>query len=312
MARRSRDNNWIWPLVQATALVGVLGFIFPPFREAVTAVGSVFRLLLIVALAALVVSAICGSLSPDRAPRQAAMESSVPAVPVLCNASPRISGPDPATSRTPDPLMEQLRSLGWLQFERVVALIYHKQGYGVTRHGGMNARKGIDLVIDKEGTRTGVQCGHWRKHSVGVKAVREFLAALAGTGIGGGLFITPGGFTRDAKQLADRHGIGLLNETDLLHMIEATDAKLDPVVLEILRDTREICPRCEREMVLRTPVEGRGRRFWSCSGYPECRFTMSFPDRSPSLRKAGHETESKSSPAEEQRPDAVRGTPAPA
>ena len=35
------------------------------------------------------------------------------------------------------------------------------------------------------------------------------------------------------------------------------------------------CPRCGREMVLRTAREGRhaGRRFWGCSGFPSCRMT---------------------------------------
>ena len=80
-----------------------------------------------------------------------------------------------------------------------------------------------------------------------------------------------------AKQLADRHAIAIVNETDLAGMLEATDSRFDPAVLEILNDTRKLCPKCERELVLRTAGRGRGagRQFWGCSGYAfGCRFTM--------------------------------------
>ena len=66
------------------------------------------------------------------------------------------------------------------------------------------------------------------------------------------LFITLGGYTGDARHLADKHGIEVVNEAGLAKMHEATDARFDPTALEILADTRKLCPKCEREMVLRT------------------------------------------------------------
>ena len=60
-------------------------------------------------------------------------------------------------------------------------------------------------------------------------------------------------------------------------MLGATDARFDQAMLEILRDTRKLCPKCERELVLRTASKGpgAGKQFWGCSGYPVgCRFTM--------------------------------------
>ena len=52
-------------------------------------------------------------------------------------------------------------------------------------------------------------------------------------------------------------------------MLEATDARFDPAALEILNDTRKLCPKCERELVLKTAGRGRGagKQFWGCSGY---------------------------------------------
>jgi hypothetical protein len=173
---------------------------------------------------------------------------------------------------TTDDLFQQLRVIDWFQFEKVVELTYRKQGYKVTRRGGANPDGGIDLVIEKDGQRQAVQCKHWKTWTVGVKPVREFLGALTDAGIERGIFITLGGYTGDARNLAEKHGIEMLNETGLAQMLESVNAKYDPEVLSLLKDTRKFCPRCERLMVQRKSRTGGG--FWGCSGYPRCRFTM--------------------------------------
>ena len=124
--------------------------------------------------------------------------------------------------------------------------------------------------------REAVRCKQWKTWNVGVKAVREFLGALTDAGIQKGIFITLRGYTGDAKNLAEKHGIEIVNEVGLAELLESTDAKSDPEVLTILRDTRKFCPKCECEMILRTTAKGlhQGRQFWGCSSYPRCRFTM--------------------------------------
>jgi restriction system protein len=173
-------------------------------------------------------------------------------------------------------LIEQLRSIDWFQFEQLVALVYRKLGYTVTRRGGANPDGGIDLVVEKGGQRTAVQCKQWKTWNVGEKAVREFLGALTDAGIQRGIYITLCGYTGHAKRLADKHGIEIVNEVGLAKMIEGTDAQYDPETLEILNETRKLCPKCESEMVLRVAKKGirAGGQFWGCSSYPRCRFTM--------------------------------------
>lgn len=173
-------------------------------------------------------------------------------------------------------LIEQLRAIDWFQFEKLVALVYGRLGYTVTRRGGANPDGGIDLVIEKDDQRFAVQCKQWKTWNVGVKAMREFLGALTDAGITNGIFITLCGYTGEAKQLAEKHGIEIINETGLAKIIEATDARSDLETLAILRDTRKFCPKCESEMVLRTATKGlgAGSKFWGCSAYPRCRFTM--------------------------------------
>ena len=87
---------------------------------------------------------------------------------------------------------------------------------------------GIDIIIEKNGEKTALQCKHWKSWNVGVNAVREFLGALTDAGISRGIFITLRGYTGDAKQLADKHGIKILNETDLVQLLKQTDAEFDP------------------------------------------------------------------------------------
>jgi len=44
----------------------------------------------------------------------------------------------------------------------------------------------------------------------------------------------------------------------------------------LLNDHRKFCPKCEREMVLRTAKRGvnAGKQFWGCSDYPRCVETL--------------------------------------
>jgi len=56
--------------------------------------------------------------------------------------------------------------------------------------------------------------------------------------------------------LAERRGIQILNETDLWKLLEQTSARLDREILSILNDDRKVCPKCEKEMVLRMVTKG--------------------------------------------------------
>lgn len=187
------------------------------------------------------------------------------------NPSTRLEHP-----RNSGELIEQMRSTDWFQFEKLVALIYRKHNYSVVRRGGANPDGGIDLVLTKNGERSAVQCKHWKSRDVGVKAIREFLGALMDSGIQRGVFITLSGYTDDARNLAAKHGIEIVNETGLATMIEGTDARFDSEVLDILQDKRKFCPKCENEMVLRTAKRGSGagNRFWGCSSFPRCLCSM--------------------------------------
>jgi HJR/Mrr/RecB family endonuclease len=173
-------------------------------------------------------------------------------------------------------LVGQIRKIDWFQFEKLVGLTYRKLGYTVEQRGGANPDGGIDLIVQKDGERIAIQCKHWQNWDVNVKTVREFLGALADAGIKKGIFVTLNGYTGDAKKLAERHSIEIVNQTELIEMLEATNARFDPETREILIDSRKFCPKCESELVIRKTKRGlnAGRQFWGCSSYPKCYFQM--------------------------------------
>lgn len=197
------------------------------------------------------------------------------------HSSPRKSLAIPSKLQKKQDLIRQLHNVDWFQFEKIVALVYQKHGYTVSRRGGANPDGGIDLLIKKDGLTTAIQCKQWKKWNVGVKTVREFLGALTDAKLTDGILITLCGYSDDARQLASKHNIQILDERALANLLEHSDARFDPEVVALLEDERKICPKCEREMIQRTTKHGPnlGRKFWGCSGYPRCRFMLPVSSR---------------------------------
>jgi restriction system protein len=81
------------------------------------------------------------------------------------------------------------------------------------------------------------------------------------------------GYSGDAKQLADKHGIQILNESDLIEMLEKSGLMYSKEISKLFSDERKFCPKCEDEMILRTS-RVKGNKFWGCSNYPRCKFIL--------------------------------------
>jgi hypothetical protein len=173
-------------------------------------------------------------------------------------------------------LIEPIRSIDWFQFEKLIEILYRESGYSVHRRGGAKPDGGIDLIVEKDGVRKAVQCKHWKTWSVGVKPVREFLGALTDSRIQNGIFITVQGYTRDAKEFADKHRIEIIDEADLRAMLQAIGEKSNAEIQNLLQDQRKFCPKCGQQMQLRTAKKGphTGDDFWGCSSFPRCRYVM--------------------------------------
>jgi restriction system protein len=178
----------------------------------------------------------------------------------------------PAPVRTSD-IATKLRSIDWFQFEKLMEIVFRKQGYLVDRRGGANPDGGIDLVLMKESEKIAVQCKHWRNRDVGVPKIRELVGAMADTKISKGILVTISDYTDEAKAFGDRNGVEIVNHSALTRLLDSVDASYDPEIQQLLNDRRKVCPKCERLMVLRTARKGEnvGSQFWGCSGFPACR-----------------------------------------
>jgi len=269
-ARRRRDFDVAMDVGRIILLVIFAGVFVPPVRQMISGMAMIaFGIILL----ALLVLAVIALIRRSRRISSAICDESV----ALETVVPPSCTPHRMTSvQTTTDMLTQLRSIDWFQFEKLIALIYRRLGYTVTRRGGANPDGGIDLLIEKDGHCSAVQCKQWKSWQIGVKTVREFLGALTDAQIQKGIFVTLCGYTGEAKQLAEKHRIEIVNEKTLAGMIESAGINSDPEALALLHDTKKFCPKCENEMILRTAKKGTGagQKFWGCSTYPKCRFTM--------------------------------------
>jgi len=265
--RRNKDADRVEAVIGLVGMLFLLSFLSPQLRAVFMGLGGLLLVVLILAAVDLIGFAIFKR-SKSSNTTDTFLNANLP--------EPSISRPSQSALQTPANVIHQLRKIDWFQFEKLVELVYRKLGYSVTKRGGANPDGGIDLVIEKDGAKIAIQCKQWKTWNVGVKAVREFLGALTDANIQSGIFITLNGYSGEAKALAEKHGIQIINETGLAEMLENTNAVSDRQVLAIFNDARKFCPKCESEMALRTAGKGlnAGQQFWGCSRYPKCRFTM--------------------------------------
>ncbi|HQO64586.1 MAG TPA: restriction endonuclease [Syntrophorhabdus sp.] len=164
---------------------------------------------------------------------------------------------------------DTLRNISWKEFEELVGEAYRRKGYAVTECGGGGADGGVDLVLKRGGEKFLVQCKHWRIRKIGVKIVRELYGVVHAEEATGGIVISSGSFTQEARDFAKGKPLRLLDGTDLLTIIKEVQKTSGPA-----RNNDEIfCPNCGSPMVLRSSKKAshQGEKFWGCSAFPKCR-----------------------------------------
>jgi restriction system protein len=180
--------------------------------------------------------------------------------------------------------IKTIRAISWQEFEELVGEAYRRKGYSVTECGGGGADGGVDLILKKGGEKLLVQCKHWRMDKVGVKVVRELYGVIAAEGASGGIVISSGAFTQEAKNFAKGKPLSLIDGVELAEIVagvkKASMSSVEPVfpskpVSPNILENAVHCPLCGKEMVLRTAKKGpkAGERFWGCPAFPKCRGT---------------------------------------
>jgi restriction system protein len=171
--------------------------------------------------------------------------------------------------------IKSLRAISWQEFEELVGEAYRRKGYMVTETGGGGADGGVDLVLKRGGEKLLVQCKHWKMEKVGVKVVRELYGVVAAEGASGGMVLSSGTFTEEARNFARGKPLELLDGSELLNLI--VEVQKEPRPLN-KKPEDNICPLCGAEMVLRTAKRGpnAGEKFWGCSSFPKCSSTKPY------------------------------------
>ncbi len=177
--------------------------------------------------------------------------------------------------------IDSIRALSWQEFETLLAEAYRRQGYSVEKRGGSQPDGGIDLILHRDG-KVLVQCKHWKAQRVGVKEARELLGVVHAEKAIGGILVTSGQYTPEARDFANGQPLTLVDDRALVSLLasvrraRSTQASPEPTPAAP-RSSAPTCPKCGSPMVLRTAARGAspGSQFWGCSTYPRCRGTVS-------------------------------------
>lgn len=165
-----------------------------------------------------------------------------------------------------------VKSLKWLEFERLVGEALRRDGFQVAEQGGAAPDGGVDLVARKDGKRFFVQCKQWRTQQVGVAVVRELHGVVKANWADGGIVVTGGKFTREAREFAELCHMKLIDGEMLEKFIGRVAETSPPTATTVTAPSAPVCPRCGAEMVERNAKQGKfaGQRFWGCTTYPKC------------------------------------------
>lgn len=116
--------------------------------------------------------------------------------------------------------VEDLRSMSWQQFERLVGECFKRQGYSVREIGQGGADGGIDLLLARGAEKVLVQCKQWRNSSVGAPVVREMLGLMTHHQATRVKIVCCGEFTKQAREFAAGKPFDLINGSQLYAMIQ--------------------------------------------------------------------------------------------
>jgi restriction system protein len=178
--------------------------------------------------------------------------------------------------------LDSLRAMTWREFEMLVGEAFRRQGYAIRETGLGGADGGIDLILQKDGKVTLVQCKQWKKQCVDVKVVREMLGLLTHHHAAAVKIVAIGDYTADARRFAEGKPIELIAGETLLAMVRevqmpipqkmasATTAPVNMTKLEPAPSFKPVCPKCGANMIRRLNRQTKDS-FWGCSKYPTCR-----------------------------------------
>jgi restriction system protein len=174
---------------------------------------------------------------------------------------------DAATDDTPG----VVREMEWRNFELLICGALRQEGYRIDERGGSGPNGEIDLIATKARQRLLIQCKYWKTQQVGVSVIRELNGVVAARHADGGIVVTGGTFTKEARDFARGCRIRLIGGESLQQIIAAAQAN-PSAQLAASVPAAPRCPKCGAGMVSYLAKQGKfaGKHFWACSLYPKC------------------------------------------
>ncbi len=165
-------------------------------------------------------------------------------------------------------MLHWLRAMHPSEFEQYIAHLFTQLGYKAYAVG-QSHDGGIDVIAEKDGVKSYIQCKKFITREVTVGAVRDFCGALAHHyAHAQGYFITTNTFTLEARKFAESEPIELVDGFKLVEYIHMAEKKqkAEPTISEI-----NVCPSCGGALI---PRDGKYGKFYGCSNYPTCTYTV--------------------------------------
>lgn len=172
--------------------------------------------------------------------------------------------------------LESIRAMSWQEFELLVGEAFRRKGFEVKENGGGGADGGIDLILNKNGKKSIVQCKRWKTFSISVPLVRELYGVMTAERANDCIFVSSGNYTAEARLFAEGKPIWLIDGSELLDLVSSVQVQSSISQSGIIKQSLPVspeCPLCGSGMVKRTARKGAnaGNEFWGCSKFPTCR-----------------------------------------
>jgi Restriction endonuclease len=106
--------------------------------------------------------------------------------------------------------------------EQLVGDSYRSAGYTVIENRGHKSDGGVDLVLHRGAEKLYAQCRYWKDETVGHEIVIRLAATMRTQGATGGLVISSGQFTAEARACAAACAVQLLDAGAVSQMMQLT------------------------------------------------------------------------------------------
>ena len=112
------------------------------------------------------------------------------------------------------------------------------------------------------------------KDSIGEPVLRDIYGTMLHEGAQGGVVVTTGKVSRQAKKWVADKPIRIIELNELVNLIRTNFSENDVVPDNFnanpVKVSKNICPSCGSKLRI---VKWSGKSFVGCTGYPECRYT---------------------------------------